>query len=264
MDLILGCLIWFFLIYGIVHFVKSRKNKHQNNKPRSDEYSYDEAVGLDPASQSDPHSQSDVENGDYEYNEAVRPSVVDGGWLHAQNLTGNSDDGYGDGPISVPVEVRMIPSGGGLDNIIDEIKYANQDKDKRRLRAISIGNYLNSHAFGEGFYKLDMIGHEKLNNARKSMNIPAQDVVLAIMDDTAFGSAKEGIALCVDGIYWKTSFEASSYISWEVAKDLYDKGIIKFKNSKIDFGGKSKISLFMTQFTKSDALSSIEGILKSI
>ena len=151
-----------------------------------------------------------------------------------------------------------------FDNIINEIKYKNEDKDKRRERALAIGEYLQSNIYGDGFYKLDRIDPEKLSNATKSMKIPEKDVLLAIMDDTTFGSAKEGIALCVDGIYWKALFESPSHISWDLAKDLYKSGKIEFKKSKIVFDKKSKIDLFITQFKKADALSSIEGILNII
>lgn len=67
-----------------------------------------------------------------------------------------------------------------FDNIINEIKYKNEDKDKRRERALAIGEYLQSNIYGDGFYKLDRIDPEKLSNATKSMKIPEKDVVLAI------------------------------------------------------------------------------------
>lgn len=56
---------------------------------------------------------------------------------------------------------------------------------------------------------------EKVKNIRKSCNINDNIDVLAIIDNTIWGSAKEGIAFTNKGLFSKKLFESSCFISWE-------------------------------------------------
>ena len=157
-----------------------------------------------------------------------------------------------------------INQGISLADILEDIKGDENDPEVMRQRAILIGRYLSREVFGEGFYKLDSIPENKLANARDSMSIPAADIILALMDDTAFGSAAEGIVLSSGGVYWKELFQSPNHISWNAAKSLYDVGKVRFKKSKIEFSDKLTLPLSMSQFRKDDALSAIKGILEII
>lgn len=46
----------------------------------------------------------------------------------------------------------------------------------------------------------------QINNARNKYGIPYQDTIFLLIDDTAFGSAKDGFAITSSGIYWHNIF----------------------------------------------------------
>eukprot|EP00913_Durusdinium_trenchii_P008894 g8360.t1 len=56
---------------------------------------------------------------------------------------------------------------------------------------------------------------DKLNNARESYKIPSQDFVVALLDCTVFGGARDGLAVCASGLYWHNQFESACNISWD-------------------------------------------------
>ncbi|HEX8832095.1 MAG TPA: hypothetical protein VF705_13055, partial [Longimicrobium sp.] len=61
------------------------------------------------------------------------------------------------------------------------------------------------------------IPEKKLRNAREHFPIPATEQVIALYDDTVFGSNKDGLAVCTTGIYWKNDWTiktARTYLSW--------------------------------------------------
>jgi len=51
-------------------------------------------------------------------------------------------------------------------------------------------------------YFSDTIPAEKLKNAIKYFKIPNNENVIFLCDNTVFGSAKVGFAICEQGIYW--------------------------------------------------------------
>ena len=68
------------------------------------------------------------------------------------------------------------------------------------------------------------ISEKKLKNVRKAQHIPDGEEILILFDDTAFGSAKEGMLFTTWGIRYKENGEWN--VSWE---DLYRNG---YKESK--------------------------------
>jgi hypothetical protein len=62
-----------------------------------------------------------------------------------------------------------------------------------------------------------LISPKKLSNAKKEFPLPMTAVAVGLVDCTAFGSNKNGLALCTDGIYWKndwTTKSLKSSLSW--------------------------------------------------
>lgn len=92
---------------------------------------------------------------------------------------------------------------------------------------------------------------EKIKNIRKSCNIKNDISIFAIIDNTLFGSAKEGIAFTNIGIFSKKLFESSCFISWE--------DFLKATFS-ID-GDKVKISLPNGQYEQFEGIYLKKGVL---
>ena len=55
----------------------------------------------------------------------------------------------------------------------------------------------------------------QLSNIRSRCNIPKQENIIAIIDNTVFGSAKAGIAITAKGMYHKADFDTPFFVSWK-------------------------------------------------
>lgn len=76
----------------------------------------------------------------------------------------------------------------------------------------------------QDYYCGGEIPANKLINARKSLRIPSREQVLALINCTVFGSAKDAIAIASSGIYAKnTDSLGPQYFSW---KDLSEVTIV--------------------------------------
>ena len=74
----------------------------------------------------------------------------------------------------------------------------------------------NNHS-GGGIAVGELINPKKLSNARNCFQIPISVDVIGLIDCTAFGSNKIGLAICTDGIYWKNDWTTKSIktsLSW--------------------------------------------------
>lgn len=88
---------------------------------------------------------------------------------------------------------------------------------------------------GAKYYVGELIPERKLANASKSMNIPPDEHVIALIDATVFGSSKEGMAIGMSGIYWKNInawATVNNYLSWD-----------EFKAADVQKIDKSSVSL---------------------
>lgn len=68
-----------------------------------------------------------------------------------------------------------------------------------------------------GFYISGKIPKDKLKNAIGHYPIPAEEDVLALIDATVFGSAKNGMAIGLKGIYWKNDWATDTvknFLHW--------------------------------------------------
>lgn len=69
------------------------------------------------------------------------------------------------------------------------------------------------HAEGSFYFGAE-IPEKKLANARISFAIPLSERIIALVDCTMFGSAKDGVAFGENGIYWKNAFESPLACEW--------------------------------------------------
>lgn len=68
---------------------------------------------------------------------------------------------------------------------------------------------------------LDAIPQKKLINATAAYPIDVRDTVVVLIDATVMGSAKQGVALGLQGIYWRNSWTTSTdrnFLSWAEVK----------------------------------------------
>lgn len=95
-------------------------------------------------------------------------------------------------------------------------------------------------------YYVDPIPERKLNNARESLRIPPSEKLFALIDFTAFGSAKDALVISENGLHWKkTGEQSATRLLWDQLRQCMpaqETGIfwqsIAFGNGlKIDLGG---------------------------
>ena len=64
-------------------------------------------------------------------------------------------------------------------------------------------------------YFTDPIPNKKATNARKSLNIPSIEKIVALIDFTVFGSAKDAMVVTESGLYWKQLLQEPIFLPWE-------------------------------------------------
>ncbi len=90
------------------------------------------------------------------------------------------------------------------------------------------------------FYLIGEIPNKKLLNSKKSFYIPHDEIVVLLYDETMFGSAKDGLAICGNGIYWHNNFSVSSNkhtLNWDELLDIN----IKYNSHTVFFGNGNKL-----------------------
>jgi len=68
----------------------------------------------------------------------------------------------------------------------------------------------------------DAIDAKRMATVRKEFNIPPNETVFLVYDDTLFGSNKAGFAICAGGLYWKNDWSVDTkrtFLSWEAFAD---------------------------------------------
>lgn len=93
-------------------------------------------------------------------------------------------------------------------------------------------------------YYIDPIPEKKVNNARASLNIPLDEQIFALIDFTAFGSAKDALVVAANGLYWKkTGDQAPTCLAWDKLQQctLSEKPGILWKS--ISFGDDLELDL---------------------
>lgn len=79
--------------------------------------------------------------------------------------------------------------------------------------------YTEFHTANDGMFKGAEVSASKENNLRKTAQIPQDVKILLLIDNTVFGSAKNGMALTESGIYlhndWAGKTSGSFFVSWK-------------------------------------------------
>jgi hypothetical protein len=66
-------------------------------------------------------------------------------------------------------------------------------------------------------YLDDSISPQRLATARERFNVPADEVVVMLYDDTLFGNNRLGFAICSGGLYWRNDWAVPSkrrFLTW--------------------------------------------------
>ncbi len=108
---------------------------------------------------------------------------------------------------------------------------------------------------GDNYYVGREIPQKKLANARKHYEIPPQELIVALIDTTAFGSAKNGLAICETGIYCRDFSEQPQYSPWPEFStlDIVAKGGF---NRRVEVGGTKILTLGGINFSN-DAINAL-------
>lgn len=127
-----------------------------------------------------------------------------------------------------------------------------------------INNYIENKVFREKIYLGDRIPEKKIENAKKSMKFKNDDDVIIFMDNTVFGSGKNGIIISSSGLYWKETFDEDSYLPWDTIKIFKESDEIEYQKSKIIFQGKKTIDFSSSIFNKEDGMMIVKDIISII
>lgn len=64
----------------------------------------------------------------------------------------------------------------------------------------------------------EIIDKKRMETVRGQFNIPANEEVIMIYDDTIFGNNKLGFAVCAGGLYWKNDWSVETkrtFLTWK-------------------------------------------------
>lgn len=131
----------------------------------------------------------------YETSGSSYPNGLLNQLLHALQASVRLIDVTADG-AGLSAEVARPPDGATIETIIEWA--------------------CNTHS-GGGIPLGGSIKPKKLTNARNEFPLPAGVIVVGLVDLTAFGSNKNGLAICTDGIYWKNDWTTKTMktaLSW--------------------------------------------------
>ncbi len=97
---------------------------------------------------------------------------------------------------------------------------------------------------------------KKVRNARASLGVPFDEEVIALIDLTIFGSAKDALIITNRGIYAKNVFETPQQLRWEILKYMritetkeavFDHFIMFNDGRRISTGGAPNINSVLKQ-----------------
>lgn len=121
-----------------------------------------------------------------------------------------------------------------------------------RLDLMLLWDVCNHYRGSASEYYLDPIPEKKVKNARESLHIPPAEHIVALIDFTAFGSAKNAMVVTGIGLYWKNGLDQTTqYLSWPELHQytpceepfLTIKSIVFNDSSKMVFNDNLKMSL---------------------
>jgi len=113
----------------------------------------------------------------------------------------------------------------------------NSASSTNSLRAICIKYDGTPH-----LYLDDTISPQRLATARERLNVPADEVVLMLYDDTLFGSNRVGFAICNGGLYWRNDWAVSSQRRFLAWPEFAERSIV-LENLNISLGRGDQIGM---------------------
>lgn len=96
-------------------------------------------------------------------------------------------------------------------------------------------------------YLDETISPERMATVRERFNIPANETVIMVYDDTIFGNNKLGFAICAGGLYWKNDWSVEtkrSSLTWKAFAERE----IKLSTYQI------KLSTYQIELGRGDAI----------
>ena len=94
----------------------------------------------------------------------------------------------------------------------------------------------------EHFYFDDSIDEKRMKTVRERFNIPPDEDVWLVYDDTVFGSNREGFAVCKGGLYWRNDWTTESkrtFLRWSE----FTRRKIEFEELRIRLGRGDNLGL---------------------
>jgi hypothetical protein len=64
------------------------------------------------------------------------------------------------------------------------------------------------------FFLIEKYSSDQERNIRKKLKIGEEEIIMGILDDSLFGSCKQGVAFTNSGVFWSTNYWDSHYISY--------------------------------------------------
>jgi hypothetical protein len=106
-------------------------------------------------------------------------------------------------------------------------------------------SFLEQHEDADaGLYVGERIPPKKLHNAVETFPVPSEEKVLGLLDCTVFGSNKNGLAICAEGLRWRndwTTPTSRTAMTWEefqkVALSAEEYAIVFAEDVKLNLAG---------------------------
>jgi len=134
----------------------------------------------------------------------------------------------------------------------DEVDNLQPCETSDRLDLMLLWDVCNNYRSCASEYYLDPIPEKKVKNAYESLQVPPAERLVALIDFTAFGSAKNSMVVTGIGLYWKNGMDQTpKKLSWDELRQytlceepfLLVKSIVFNDNSKTVFNDNLKMSL---------------------
>jgi hypothetical protein len=113
----------------------------------------------------------------------------------------------------------------------------------------------------DGFYFDDSIDEKRMKTARERLNIPPDEKIWLLYDDTLLGTNREGFAVCESGLYWRNSWTTTSKRTYLSRSDFASR-TISLKEMEIKLGRGDNIGVAGAGETK--VMKSILNLLNAL
>ena len=103
---------------------------------------------------------------------------------------------------------------------------------------------LREHEDADGFYMIPSIPEKKLKNAQAKCDVPEDEAIVALIDTTVMGSAKNCVLIGSSGIWyhndWSAEQSGANVIPYD---DFVDRHIAPEDSNEVSLGGEDKIDV---------------------